>query len=143
MIWAFHRAGAMSVTWLITMSGLVGLLVFGISLGIYVHSSPLLKRGVRTSAVCVDVGQVVAGSMLLLGYTPPSGHARQYTVGPLVFPPVRVGCRLDVIYDPKRPQEVSLPERLPKSTRGVVISMAVSGTVLVACAVRIVVAVRG
>ncbi|MFJ3728802.1 DUF3592 domain-containing protein [Streptomyces sp. NPDC090045] len=131
------------MTWLITMSGLVGLLVFGISLGIYVHSSPLLKRGVRTSAVCVNVGQVAAGSMLLLEYTPPGGPARQYTVGPFVFPPVRVGGRLDVIYDPKRPQEVSLPDRLPKSTRGVVISMAVSGTVLVACAVRIVVAVRG
>ncbi|MFD7256327.1 DUF3592 domain-containing protein [Streptomyces sp. NPDC059874] len=133
----------MSVTLLITMSVLVGLLVFGISLGLYVHSSPLLKRGVRTSAVCVNVGQVAAGSMLLLEYTPRGGPARQYTVGPFVFPPVRVGGRLDVIYDPKRPQEVTLPERLPKSTRGLVISMAVSGAVLAACAVRIVVAVRG
>ncbi|WP_329375767.1 DUF3592 domain-containing protein [Streptomyces sp. NBC_01351] len=131
------------MTLLITMSVLVGLLIFGISLGIYVHSSPLLKRGVRTSAVCVNVGQVAAGSMLLLEYTPQGGPARQYTVGPFVFPPVRVGGRLDVIYDPKRPQEVSLPERLPKSTRGLVISMAVSGAVLAACAVRIVVAVQG
>ncbi|MFD6912202.1 DUF3592 domain-containing protein [Streptomyces virginiae] len=133
----------MPVTLLITVFVMVGLVVFGISLGVCVHSSPLLKRGVRTSAVCVNVGQVAAGSMLLLEYTPPGGPARQYTVGPFVFPPVQVGGRLNVIYDPKRPQEVSLPERLPQSTRGLVIGMAVSGAVLAACTLRIVLAVRG
>lgn len=122
---------------------LVGLLVFGLSLGIYLHSSPLLRRGIRPSAVCVNVGQVAAGSMLLLEYTPVGAPARQHTVGPFVFPPVRVGGRMDVIYDPKRPQEVSLPERLPKSTRGLVIAMVVSGAVLAACAVWIVLTARG
>ncbi|MDD9380342.1 hypothetical protein M8Z33_27545 [Streptomyces sp. ZAF1911] len=63
------------------MSTLFGLLDFVISLGVYVHSSPLLKRGVRTSAICVNVGQVAAGSMLL-EYAPPGGPAGQYTVGP-------------------------------------------------------------
>ncbi|MER5760587.1 DUF3592 domain-containing protein [Streptomyces sp. NPDC002082] len=124
------------------MSTLFGLLAFVISLSVYVQSSPLLKRGVRTSAVCVNVGQIAAGSMLLLEYTPPGSPARQYTVGPYVFPPVQVGGRLEVIYDPKRPQHVSLPDRLPQGTRGLVITMAVSGAVLAACAVRIVMAVQ-
>lgn len=97
----------------------------------------------QTSAVCVNVGQVAAGSMLLLEYTPVGAPARQYAVGPFAFPPVRVGGRIDVIYDPKRPHEVSLPERLPKSTRGLVVAMVVSGAVLAACAVRIVLAVQG
>ncbi|MGW6707125.1 hypothetical protein ACWGDE_19840 [Streptomyces sp. NPDC054956] len=131
------------MTFVMIVAGLIGFVVFAISLGVYVHAGPLLKRGVRTSAVCVNVGQVAAGSMLLLEYTPPGGPARQYTVGPFTFPPVRVGERLDVIYDPKRPQEASLPERLPRSTRGLLIGMAVSGAVLAACAVRIVIAVRG
>lgn len=87
----------------------------------------LLKRGVRTSAVCVNVGQVAQGSVLLLEYTPVGGPARQYTVGPFVFPPVAVGGRLDVIYDPKRHQEVTLPDRLPKGMRGLLITMLVSG----------------
>ncbi|MER6776706.1 MULTISPECIES: hypothetical protein [unclassified Streptomyces] len=117
----------------VVLSLLIGLLVLGISAGVYIHSSPLLKRGVRTSAVCVNVGQVAQGSMLLLECTPRGGPARQYTVGPFVFPPVRVGGRMEVVYDPKRPQEVSLPERLPKSTRGLVIAMAVSGTAVAAC----------
>jgi hypothetical protein len=143
MIWAFHGSGAMYVAWLTTMSALVGLLVFGIAAGVYAHARPLLKRGVRTSAVCVDIGRVAEGSVLLLEYTPQGGPARQYAVGPFVFPPVEVGGRLDVVYDPKRPQEVTLPERLPRSTRGPVTAMAVSGAVLLACAVRIVVAVRG
>ncbi|MEV6734324.1 MULTISPECIES: DUF3592 domain-containing protein [unclassified Streptomyces] len=112
------------------MSLLIGLLVLGISAGVYIHSSPLLKRGVRTSAVCVNIGQVAQGSMLLLEYTPRDGPARQHTVGPFVFPPVKVGGRMEVVYDPKRPQEVSLPERLPKSTRGLVIAMTVSGAVV-------------
>ncbi|WP_128643626.1 DUF3592 domain-containing protein [Streptomyces sp. SS] len=97
----------------------------------------------RTSARCVAVGQVAAGSMLLLEYTPPGGPARQYTVGPYVFPPVQVGGRLDVVYDPKRPQEVSLPERLPKSTRGLVVAMAVFGALLLFGVVRFVTAVLG
>lgn len=127
----------MSMTGLTVLGVLVGLVVFGLSLGFYVHFSPLLKRGVRTSAICVNVGQVAAGSMLLLEYTPPGSPTRQYTVGPFVFPPVKVGGRLDVIYDPKRPQEVTLPERLPKSTRGLVIGMSASAALLTACALRI------
>ncbi|MER7468599.1 DUF3592 domain-containing protein [Streptomyces sp. NPDC097981] len=119
---------------MIVLSLLAGLLVLGISGGAYLHSSPLLRRGVRTSAACVNVGQVAQGSMLLLEYTPFGGPARQYTVGPFAFPPVEVGGTLDVIYHPKRPQEVSLPERLPKSTRGLVIAMTVSGAVVAACA---------
>ncbi len=133
----------MSVTLLITFAALVGLVGFAVSLGVFVHSSPLVKRGVRTSARCVAVGQVAAGSMLLLEYTPPGGPARQYTVGPYVFPPVQVGGRLDVVYDPKRPQEVSLPERLPKSTRGLVVAMAVFGALLLFGVVRFVTAVLG
>lgn len=58
----------------------VGFLVFAFSTGFYLHSSPLLKRGVRTSDV--NVGQVAQGSVLLLEYTPVGGPARQYTVGP-------------------------------------------------------------
>ncbi|MEV0992684.1 hypothetical protein [Streptomyces sp. NPDC049949] len=50
----------------VVLSLLIGLLGLGISAGVYIHSSPLLKRGVRTSAVCVNVGQVAQGSMLLL-----------------------------------------------------------------------------
>ncbi|MEU9182035.1 hypothetical protein AB0C90_35465 [Streptomyces sp. NPDC048550] len=46
----------------------------------------------------LNVGQVAAGSMLLLEYTPVGAPARQYTLGPFVFPPVRVGGRIDVIY---------------------------------------------
>ncbi|MEX0169821.1 DUF3592 domain-containing protein [Streptomyces sp. LMG1-1-1.1] len=128
---------------MITFAALAALIVFGVSLGVYVHAGPLLRRGVRTSALCVDVGQVAAGSMLLLEYTPRGGPARRHTVGPFVFPPVKVGGRLDVIYDPKRPQEVSLPDRLPRGTRGLVIAMAVSGAVLVAGVIRVVIAVRG
>ncbi|MFF1341625.1 hypothetical protein ACFVYT_27520 [Streptomyces sp. NPDC058290] len=91
----------------------------------------------------LNVGQVAAGSMLLLEYTPVGAPARQYTLGPFVFPPGagRGPYRCDL--HPKRPHEVSLPERLPKSTRGLVVGMAVSGAVLVACAVRIVLAVQG
>ncbi|MFE6848325.1 DUF3592 domain-containing protein [Streptomyces sp. NPDC057686] len=117
---------------LVVLSSLIGLLVLGISAGVYIHSSPLLKRGVRTSAVCVSIGQVAHGSMLLLEYTPRDGPARRYAVGPFVFPPVEVGGRMEVVYDPKRPQEVSLPERLPKSTRGLAIAMTVSGAVVAA-----------
>ncbi|MFE0650043.1 DUF3592 domain-containing protein [Streptomyces sp. NPDC059534] len=133
----------MTVNVLVILMALIGLLGLGISLGVYAHAGPLLKRGVRTSARCVAIGQVAAGSMLLLEYTPQDGPARQYTVGPYVFPPVQVGGRLDVIYDPKRPQEVSLPERLPKGTRGLVVVMAVSGAVLVASVTWIVIVVRG
>ncbi|MER5932124.1 hypothetical protein [Streptomyces sp. NPDC002054] len=104
---------------------------------------PSVEAGRANFCRLCERGQVAPGSKLLLEYTPPSGPARQYTVGPFVLPPVRVGGRLDVIYDPKRLQEVSLPEHLPKSTRGVVITMAVSGAVLAVCAVRIVIAVRG
>ncbi|MFB7976966.1 DUF3592 domain-containing protein [Streptomyces vinaceus] len=117
---------------LFVLLSVIGLLVLGISAGVYIHSGPLVKRGVRTSAVCVSVGQVAQGSMLLLEYTPRDGPARQYTVGPFVFPPVKVGGRMEVVYDPKRPQEVSLPERLPKSTRGLVMTMTVSGAVVAA-----------
>ncbi|MFB7782261.1 hypothetical protein ACFC1D_06065 [Streptomyces vinaceus] len=39
---------------------------------------------------------------------------------------------MEVVYDPKRPQEVSLPERLPESTRGLVMTMTVSGAVVAA-----------
>ncbi|WP_159393587.1 DUF3592 domain-containing protein [Streptomyces sp. TN58] len=120
----------------------VGFLVFAFSAGFYFHSSPLLKRGVWTSAVCVNVGQVAQGSVLLLEYTPVGGPARQYTVGPFVFPPVAVGGRLDVIYDPKRPQEVTLPERLPKGTRGLLITMLISGAVVAGCVTAVVVAVN-
>ncbi|MGW1772136.1 hypothetical protein [Streptomyces sp. NPDC002104] len=128
--------------WLFLLA-LVALVVFCVALGIHVHASPLLKRGVRHSAVCVDVGQVAGGSMILLEYTPVGSPARRYTVGPFVFPPVRVGGRMDVIYDPKRPQDVTLPDRLPRGTRGLLVTAAVSGTVLAACVLRIVLAVRG
>ncbi|MCX4779825.1 hypothetical protein [Streptomyces sp. NBC_01264] len=123
--------------------GVVALVVFCVALGIYAHASPLLKRGIRHSAVCVNVGQIAGGSMILLEYTPVGAPARQYTVGPFVFPPVQVGGRMDVIYDPKRPQEVTLPDRLPRSTRGLVVTAAVSGAVLAACVLRIVLALRG
>ncbi|MFE4264317.1 hypothetical protein [Streptomyces sp. NPDC056883] len=121
----------------------VALVVFCVSLGIYLHASPLLKRGIRHSAVCVNVGQIAQGSMLLLEYTPVGSPARQYTVGPYVFPPVQIGGRMDVIYDPKRPQTVTLPDRLPRGTRGAAITSAVSGAVLAACVLRIVLAVQG
>ncbi|MCJ0871192.1 hypothetical protein [Streptomyces sp. AP-93] len=45
-----------------------------------------------------------------------------------------------MIYDPKRPQEVTLPERLPKGTRGLLITMLVSGAVVVGCVTAVVVA---
>ncbi|CUM39530.1 hypothetical protein BN2537_8025 [Streptomyces venezuelae] len=57
-----------------------------------------LSEGVRTSAIYVNVGQVAAGSMLLPEYTSPGSPTRQYTAGPYVLPPVKVGNRLDVIY---------------------------------------------
>lgn len=84
-----------------------------LSLRIFRGGRALRKRGIRTTATCVNTGGGPNGSVqLMVQFTTDTGEAVRTSIGPFNFPPVRTGGLLEVVYDPQEPVNVETPDRL-------------------------------
>ncbi|WP_184503557.1 DUF3592 domain-containing protein [Streptomyces botrytidirepellens] len=89
----------------------IGLFSFDIR-GIRLHRA-LHKRGVRTTARCINIAQNEKGLYRLqLQYLRPDGTSYAFKDEPYEFPPVGLGGELEIIYDPENYAAARLVSKL-------------------------------
>ncbi|MFE0514161.1 DUF3592 domain-containing protein [Streptomyces sp. NPDC058964] len=86
-----------------------GVLIFGIPVlgGAFTfiwRDGALRRRGVTVRALCVNQGQDKDGAVALRLQYEVDGKQYLITTQNYTFPPAGIGQRVDVIYDPQRPQ---------------------------------------